>query len=187
MTLRDGMMITALGGLAAGTWWLTWTGQDEPVIEAQERFVPDFFMDGAHIVDLDSDGQPKAKLLAKSLIHYPDDDSTDLTNPDLTMYKQGAAPWHIVSERASVSGGGDLIHFQGDVTANRDASDGTRPMRLVTRNLRVRTDDNYAETDEHAAFLSAGNRLEGVGMRAWMDTPARLRLLSDVRSIYESQ
>ena len=95
MTLRDGVMISALGGLAAGTWWLTWTAQDEPVLEAKERFAPDFFMDGARILVLNSDGHPKGTLLAQSLVHYADDDLLPDISTKQVLFDTGTSKMYV--------------------------------------------------------------------------------------------
>ena len=185
MSIREGIIILVLGGLAGAAWWFSWSSRlPEPVRES-DASSPDFYMDGTTIVMIGRGGHRGNELRADTLVHYPGDDSTNLTNPVLTVYKKDSAPWTVVSEAARVSSGGNLILFQGKVTISRGGTQGDRPLQLITRNLRWRPDDSYAETDEHASLRSGANTLDGVGMEAWLDSPVRLTLLSRVRSVYE--
>jgi lipopolysaccharide export system protein LptC len=88
------------------------------------------------------------------------------------------------SETAWVSADGTLILLQGDVLITREGDSDDRPMRIVTSNLRVQPEQDYAETDEKVRVISETDWVDSIGMQAWMRPPSRLKFLSQVKGYY---
>ena len=118
--------------------------------------------------------------------HFPDDESTELTRPQMLLLAPGKPPWRVRSETGWISSGGALILLQGEVHIEREAGEGVRPLHLVTRDLRVQPKDEYAETDQPVRVESGANRVESIGLQAWLREPVRIKLLADVRGYYEA-
>ncbi len=171
--------------LAAGSALLlqvTDEGEDEQI---EVKRAPDYYVEDFSITRMDLDGKLEQTLSAERMLHYPDDDSTELTRPHLVIYEEGAPPWKIKSETGWISGDGQLMLLNGEVKIARAAAPGVRPVRIDTRDLRVRPKENYAETDEKVKIRSLGDVQTSVGMQAWLNEPIRLKFLSKVRGHYE--
>ena len=117
--------------------------------------------------------------------HFPNDDSTQLQRPRLEIHDDDRPPWKIRSERGWVSGDKQLVLLQGEVHIDREAAPEVRPLHIVTHDLRVQPDNNYAETDAAVHATSRDDWLDSVGMQLWFARPIRVKLLSQVRGRYE--
>ncbi len=171
--------------LAAGSsLLLQMTGEGE-IEKIEAEHTPDYYVEDFSITTMGVDGKLERTLSAERMLHYPDDDSTELTRPHLVIYEEGAPPWKIKSERGWVSGDGQLVLLNGAVEIDRAAAPGIRPVHIDTHNLRVRPKENYAETDEKVKIRSLGDVQRSVGMQAWLGEPIRIKFLSKVRGHYE--
>ncbi len=172
--------------IAAATWWLAGNTEDElRLADGPDgaRSV-DYYLRDLDFVTYSAQGDPARALKAPELRHYPDDDSTELDAPRLVVFKPGRPPWRVRSDSGWVSSNGELLRLQGRVLIERDAGEGVRPMRIVTRDLRVEPGRDYAETDEAVRVTSLNDRIDSVGMQAWLSDPGRIKFLSQVRGHY---
>jgi hypothetical protein len=86
------------------------------------------------------------------------------------------------SETAWVSGGGNTIRLQGEVFVFRDAGPTTKPLNLQTRELTLKRDQNYAETDRPVNAASNMDWLTSAkGARIWFGEELRIKLLGRAR------
>lgn len=131
------------------------------------------------------DGRPKQRLKAEKMVHFPDDDSTELTKPRLTIYDSAHPPWLVTSENGWVSGDGEILLLQGEVQIDRDEARGVEPIHILTSDLKVRPRENYAETSKDVDVRSRGERVRARGMQAWFNKPIHIKLLAMVRGHYE--
>ena len=177
-------LLVALAGLAAATWWLQAEWHRQPARNPQAH-TPDYFATGLEITAMDEAGKPRHRLKASKMMHYDDDDTTELESPDLTVYDPERPPWKVTAESGWVSPEGDEVLLQGEVIINRPESPKTRPLRIVTRDLRVFPDKDYAETDQHVEMFSRNHWMESVGAEVWFEEPIRIRFLSQVRGRHE--
>ncbi len=146
---------------------------------------PEYFVQGLTLTSLDKAGAPRQVLRAQRLVHYDDDGATELEQPRLTVYDREKPPWQISSVEGWVSANGDLVLLEGDVTIARQEGPENRPLRIVTQNLRLRPDDDYAETDQFVQVFSHNDWLESEGAKVWFAQPVRIKFLSKVRGRYE--
>ncbi len=167
--------------LAAGSGLLMQMTSKKEDVKIKVAHSPDYYVEDFTVTDMDIDGKLKQTLSAERMLHYPDDDSTELTRPHLVIYEEGVPPWKIRSETGWISGDGQLMLLNGVVKIDRVAAPGVRPMHITTRNLRVRPKESYAETDEKVKVHSLGDVQTSTGMQAWLNKPIRLKFLSKVR------
>lgn len=170
---------------AAGSFWMLKSTEQEFATPRRQAHEPDYFLNALRTTEMDATGAPLRRLEAAEMKHYPDDDSTEIDQPVLTLFQGREPPWRIRSEDAWLSGDGELLLLQGRVQIDREASENQRPITIITRNLRVQAEANYAETDHELQIRSLGSWVESTGMRAWFGKPMRLKLLSNVRGRYE--
>ncbi len=171
--------------IAGGSWWLSQTVQDEVERQPRPPHTPDYWIDGLSARTMDEQGRPRRLLQAQSMRHFPDDQSTELTRPELILLETEGPPWRIRSELGWVSSDGDLLLLQGEVHIERDAGGTVQPLHLVTRDLRVQPRDEYAETEQPVRTESGPHWVESTGLQAWLREPVRIKLLADVRGHYE--
>ncbi len=172
--------------LAGGSWWLASDRAPErlaPVSREAPREV-DYYLRGVHATTMTRDGQPARTLEARELKHFPDDDTTELTQPKLTVHQGSGPPWVVEAETGWVSSDGSLILLNGETHINRAQGSDNRPLRIDTRDLRIQPRQDYAETDEKVRVRSWKDRIDAVGMQAWFRVPARIKFLADVKGYY---
>jgi lipopolysaccharide export system protein LptC len=179
--LFGGLLLAILGGSK----WLAEIVKEKESALDLETHTADYFLENFSNTVMDADGKPFRRLSADRMLHFPDDDSTELTKPRVTLFAENAPPWKISSEQGWLSGDGNLLLLKGTVTIDREQGDGVRPIHIVTRNLRVQPEENYAETDEVITITSLGSRLKSKGMQAWFNKPVRIKFLTNVRGHYE--
>ncbi|MCB1857726.1 MAG: LPS export ABC transporter periplasmic protein LptC [Gammaproteobacteria bacterium] len=170
--------------LVAVSGWLARKAEVELAYQHQPHS-PDYFLEGFVAISLGENGKPDKRLAAKRMVHYPDDDTTELTEPWMTVYDGEAPPWETRSETGLVSADGEKILLQGSVHIDRKGADGVRPARIVTRDLIITPAQEFAETTEDAFLQSGKSWIESKGMQVWFAKPSRVKLLAEVRGRYE--
>lgn len=170
---------------AALSWWLLQHDQpDDPAAVSGAQRTVDYYVVGLDVTRMTPAGLPAHRLRAQRLNHFSSDETTELDQPRLTVYQADAPPWEVDAERARISADGSVLLLQGEVLIERAAGRTTRPIRMQTRELRVRPREDYAETDEKVRVVSNADRLDAVGMQAWLRPPSRIQFLSQVKGHY---
>ena len=144
----------------------------------------DYYISGLDVTRMTIAGKPANRLRAENLRHYTDDETTELEKPRLTVYQDDSPPWEVDAEQAWVSADGSLVLLSGEVRIEREGDANNRPMRILTRDLRVQPEQDYAETDEKVRVDSESDWLDAVGMQAWLRPPSRLKFLSQVKGYH---
>jgi len=177
--------IIVMTALAVATGWLLQRlDEDSLGITPQERHEPDYYMERFAKMSMDAEGRPDNKLAAEFMVHYPDDDSTELVRPKIEIYNGAERPWIVVAERGWVSANNEVILLYGPVEIWRNDSAGNRGLEVLTRDLRILTDEDYAESDNPTTVRSRTSTTEALGMRARFGV-GRLELLNAVRGHHE--
>lgn len=173
--------------LGAVTFWL-WQQLDEgqaPVAKLKEH-EPDYYIEQMVRRSMDETGGVRNVLYAELVLHYPDDDSTELTKPRLEIYNGRATPWYVIAETGWISAGNEVVLLHGEVEIWREGDEGQRTLEILTRELTVLPEEKYAETDEPATINSPTSVTTSIGMRANF-AHDRLELLERVRSHHEME
>jgi lipopolysaccharide export system protein LptC len=171
--------------LALVSWWLR-QGEEAPEgRHPSPPHTPDYWVERLYARTMDTQGRPRRVIRAATMRHYPDDDSTELTRPEIDFLEPGRPPWQVRSDRGWVSPDGELVLLQGAVTIDRAGSRGVLPVHLETRDLRVRLKEEYAQTEASVHVVSGRHRVRAKGLQAWLKPPVRIKLLADVRGHYE--
>lgn len=182
---RDTILVLLV--LAIGTaWWLGRLSEKEEDARRLKPHEPDYYMENFTQSAMDAAGMLHHRLSADLMLHYPDDDSTELVRPLLEVYNEASTPWRVRAEKGWVSANNEVVLLTGEVHIWRDGEDGRREMDVLTRDVRVLPRERYAETDKAARIHSPGVLYNAVGMRAVFKED-RLELLSRVRGRHESQ
>ena len=173
------LILLVLAGL---TQWLL-NINETPGTMPSNAHVPDYTMENFTITTMGTQGRPKHRLQAAFLAHYPDNNSSEFTSPHITIFSVGKAPWDIYGKRGWMSGSRELILLKGDVVIENAQAPPRDRLRLVTKNLRVLTNEHYAETAQPVTITGQTVVTHATGMRVYLKD-GRLQLLSKVRGIY---
>lgn len=173
--------------LALGSWWAV--QRYGPPVEKGRKLAPgkvDYYSKGLHRLVMDDEGKPKELLLAEELVHYDEDNHSELTKPIMTLYVKDGPPWVIHGETAILPGDGKQVFLNGEVLVLRDANKDGRTMRIETRNARVQPDNNYAETDEDIRVISPPDYMTGTGAKLKFGDNIEYSVLANVRRRHET-
>jgi lipopolysaccharide export system protein LptC len=181
--VRPWLPLLPLLGLLAATYWLNLQALPGPAKPESKRHDPDAIMENFSATKLNEQGVPDFVMAATKLMHYPDDDSTTLDAPRITMLSAGQPAIHATAEHGTISSKGDDVFLLDNVKVLREASAQQDQLTLRTEYLHIAPDQNLANTDRAVTIVDAHNIVHATGME--MDSKTRiLKLLSQVRSEY---
>jgi lipopolysaccharide export system protein LptC len=169
--------------LALLSFWLERTARESPAAGEQRPHDPDYTVEHFTISDFGRDGAPLSTLSAVKMVHYPDDDSTELAAPRL-VHQRPAEPRLVVSaDRGTLSRDAAEISLNDNVQLLREAGHGLPEARVRTSYLHLERERALARTDREVRVDEPGRTLVGRGME--YDNQARqLELQSQVRGSF---
>jgi lipopolysaccharide export system protein LptC len=182
---RNLLLLVLLLGAAVLSWWLLSQVRISGEVEDRAQVHrPDFFLDDFILRVMDEAGRPKHKVEGTRLVHYPDDDTAEVDDPYMEIYRPQAPDWQISARFAWIGPGGEQVRLQREVVVERVAEADVAPMTMLTEELLALPDDEYVETDLPVRFLGTGWDVTAIGMRGWLGE-GRMELLSEVRGVHE--
>ncbi len=182
MTSLRWKIVIALSLLALGSAWLLNRLTDTESIEISVlRHDPDTYMYDLITLTMNQDGTPKNKLYADYMAHYPDDNTTELINPKLEIFRPGKPPTIITAEKGWVTEDNEVILLSGNTRLLQLNNEGDRELEIITSDVRVLMDQEYAETDKPTTIFTKKTTIKAIGMNAYLGEN-RLELLHDVHT-----
>ncbi len=179
---RYWLPLLPLFGLLGATYWLNLQVQPQAAKpDSSKRHDPDAIIENFSAIKLNEQGVPSFIMVAKKMLHYPDDDSTTLEAPRITMLSAEHPAIHASAKRGMVSSKGDEIFLHDDVEVLRDASAKQDQLSLQTEYLHVIPDQNLTDTDRAITIVEDHTTVHAIGMEMNSETRT-LKLLSQVRS-----
>lgn len=187
MNFRLMLLLLILGLIAAGTWWLA-SRITPPGITTvpPPSHVPDYYFTDATVTTLDKQGARAAVMTAPRIVHYPDDDSSEVFAPRIEYYVANGPPWHAQADHGLMPRGGQLVKLDGHVEMRRAGTNGGPPLIINTDRLDVNLDTNIGSTADPVEIVQGSSHMAGVGMLAYFKDN-RLVLESKVRGHYVRQ
>jgi lipopolysaccharide export system protein LptC len=157
--------ITILGVLAALTYWLLHaTAIPEVKSDGKNRHDPDYYISGMKLSKLDKSGNLKYTFTNDWIVHYPDDDTTDVTNPTLVFLSPRKPTLTMSSRMAHVTSEGEVVLMYDDVRFKRDATPLRAELLGYMPDLTINTEEEYLFTSSPVRFKQGSSWLNGVGM-----------------------
>jgi len=173
-----------LAMLAALTFWLDRKVQAPVRLpDGSTRHDPDFIVEGFNAMKMNPDGTRRYALSAKRMLHYPDDNSTQLELPRLVYFDYQRAPVSVRSDTAEVTHGGDNVYFRGDVQVLRSAYGANPELGVFTSYLHVMPDEDKAQTDKPVRMVEGNSTASSVGLE-FDNRTRQVKLLSEVKANY---
>ena len=139
------LVLTLLAGVSV---WLDRVTQQEPVAKTDKtRHEADFSADKITLHRFDPTGKVQYILVADNMVHYADDESTELKNPRLNYLNRPEPVW-VESRFASVNKDGTTVVLTDQVLVRRAAHAGKPESTLRTEQMTVWPEDEKMRADK---------------------------------------
>jgi len=142
----------------------------------------DYYLEEFTTRKFDTTGALQYRVSGKSLIHFPEDDRSEITAPNVILLREGIR-WNITSASGQMLRDPDTFTLFGNVQVERDADSQDR-MSIRTESLSVHTDDNEVSTDQPIEVVANGWRMSSIGLQSKIDD-GKLIFLSEVTGHYD--
>lgn len=155
------VLLTILAGL---TFWLQSAVDTGDVInDGKFRHDPDAMAENFVVRRFDDTGRVKYRLSAPYMVHFPDDDTSELKSPTLIAYRPEQPEITITADNAKVTSRGEVAFLWDNVKLSRAAT-ASRPV-LIARSpdLTVQTEAGYAFTNSPVEIREGQSWVTGVG------------------------
>ncbi len=178
-------LLLALLMLLGITWWAS---RPEPLVSIQDPVdktqLQDYFVFGLELRQFDEAGNLGHVLQARQLRHYTESGVTRLAAPEYVLYSDQRPGWRISAEQGQLSRDQSLLQLLGATNIHYEGDATQPPMHLLTSDLNIHPQTEYAETAAPVTVTSEQNWIESVGMHAWFKHPGRIRFLAQTRAHY---
>ena len=150
--------------LALLTFYLERAVREDETPTAARRHDPDYYVVNFTTTTYNPDGAAETRMSAERMVHYPDDDTTELVEPRVLQSKPNEPRYSVRAERGQLSRDGDEVFLYGGVLLVREASEHGPEARMTTEFLHVLRDRSLVRTDKEVKIVEGSRSLEGRGM-----------------------
>jgi lipopolysaccharide export system protein LptC len=173
--------------LAGLTFWLEHlVRQEEGVHPSQRRHDPDYVVDNLAHTRFSVQGTVESTLAAAKMLHYPDDDSTDLVAPRVVQTKPNEPRVTLTADRGTLSQDGEEVFLYGNVLVVREAGPERAETRMRTSFMHVVQAGSVIRTDRDIVITEENREFSGRGMEYHNDTK-EMFLRERVRGRFEKK
>jgi lipopolysaccharide export system protein LptC len=174
----------ALALLVGLTLWLNALVQPSaPRADGKLRHDPDLIVEGFRASKLGEDGRVLYTLVARKMVHYPDDDSALLESIKLDAFEPKQPRMTITADQGRLEQGGDRVWVEGNVVVVREADARLDATTLKTEQLLVLPDEGIARASVPVRLESATGEARAATME--LDNRARTVKLGKVNARYK--
>lgn len=175
------LLLSILAGL---TYWLQGVVDGTTLRNTGKlRHDPDAIAENFTVRQLDETGRVKYRLSAPYLVHYPDDESSELQFPTLISFRPNSPPLTITANHAWATAKGEVIYLWENVRVARAATGKQAELISRSPDLTVQTETGFAFTASPVEITQGQSRVTGVGAQIDRDTSTFV-LLSQVKGLY---
>lgn len=154
--------LALLGAMAALTFWLERATQiGVGTSDGKSRHDPDYIVDNLKARRFGPDGLLQNTVVAQRMIHYADDDSTEVLAPRITYHRN--PPTLLIADTARMDKDGKHVRLEGNVNVTRGGGNGVTPTNIATTMLDIVPDDEYARTDAPVTITKDKSIVTGIG------------------------
>lgn len=170
--------------LAGLSFWLQSTvDRGETKNDGKFRHDPDATAENFTVRRFGENGQVKYRLTAPYLVHYPDDDTSEVKSPTLISYRPDGAAVTVTGDQAKVTAKGETIFLWDNVSVTRAATPGRLEMVARMPDLTAQPDAGIAFTGSPVEITQGQSWVKGVGIHI-DNNNSTLVLQSQVRGQY---
>ena len=172
--------------LALLTFWLDHAVRDEPSHPSMRRHDPDYLVHNFTSTTFNRLGGAETRITAAKMLHFPDDDSTELIGPHVVQARPDQPRFTVSAERGVLAREGDEIFLYDNVLLVREPDAQHPGTRMTTSFLHVVRDRSIIRTDREVTIVEGRRSLSGRGME-YNHESRELVLQSDVRARFEPE
>jgi len=176
------LLMLALAGLSF--WLERMVREEERMHPSQRRHDPDFVVDQLTYTRFTLQGLVESTLASAKMLHYPDDESTDLIAPRIVQTRPDEPRVVVTADRGTLSQDGEEIFLYGNVMIVREAGPNGLEKRMQTSFVHVAQGRSVFLTDRDVVITDGDRVLSGRGMEYHNDTK-ELFLRGRVRGRFE--
>jgi lipopolysaccharide export system protein LptC len=176
--------LTLMLSLALLTFYLERAVRDEGTGKKVSRHDPDYVISNFTTTTYDREGLALSVLSAEQMVHYPDDDSTELVAPRIRQTKPKEPHFSVTAERGALSGDGEEVFLYDNVVLVREADESRPQARLTTSFLHIVRDRSLVRTDREVTIVEEQRSLTGRGME-YNSESRQFSLQADVVARFE--
>ncbi len=170
--------------LAGLSFWLQSTvDRGETNHDGKFRHDPDAIAENFTVRRFGQNGQIKYRLTAPYLVHYPDDDTSELKSPTLISYRPEGATVTVTGDHAKVTAKGETIFLWDNVSVVRAATPDRLEMVARMPDLTAQPEAGTAFTGSPVEITQGQSWVKGVGIHIDNNT-STLVLQAQVRGQY---
>jgi lipopolysaccharide export system protein LptC len=147
------------------------------------RHDPDVIVENFSARKLGVGGEVQYTLVARKMVHYPDDDSALLEAVTLESFEPRQPPMTITADHGRLEQGGDRVWIEGNVVVTREGDARIEPATLKTDKLLVLPDAGIARTSSQVVLESLSGRAVAASLE--LDNRARTVRMDRVRATYK--
>lgn len=176
------LLMLALAGL---TFWLERTVRvEEGAHPSMRRHDPDYIVDKLNHTRFNAQGLVESTLAAAKMLHYPDDDSTELVAPHLVQTKPNEPRVTLTADRGALSQDGEEVFLYGNVLVVREDGAERSETQMRTSFLHLVRGQSVLRTDREVVITEKDRVLSGRGMEYHNDSK-QMFLRERVRGQFE--
>lgn len=169
--------------IALSAWSIILSKQSLLTTTEEDSNEPDAYMENIVATILNKQGKPSLKIEAPKMVHYVENDTTDITHPRVTVYRQSPKPWYINSDSAQALNGVEKVVFNKNVIIYHPADAENPHTSMKTDTLTVFPDKQQAQTDNAVVINQPDTEVHAVGMLADLND-GTIKLLSQAKGDY---
>jgi lipopolysaccharide export system protein LptC len=170
--------------LALLTFWLDRAVRDESSPASSRRHDPDYLVHDFASTTFNRLGRVETTITAEKMLHYPDDDSTELVRPQVRQQKPSEPSFTVRADRGVLAREGDEIFLYDNVLLVREPGEGHPGTRMTTSFLHILRDRSIVRTDREVSIVEGRRSISGRGME-YNHESRELVLRSDVTARFD--
>ena len=152
--------------LAALTFWLDQSTRiGEQHNDGKDRHDPDFIVDKFTVRRYDASGRLQHVLTANKMFHYTDDDSTEVSQPELRYFSNGRTT-ELTAPRAWLAPEGKELRLGDAVRVVREGNAAEPATLLTTEEMVVFPDEEIARSHTPVTIVQGASVVNGTGLEA---------------------
>lgn len=159
-------------------------GTQKKTVETRQN--ADYFMDQASITQYDARGQLEYQLSARNISHYPHNDTTLLSEPQMISYRKPGQVTRADATNGKLLPGNKTLVLWNNVILVQDMTRTGKKVQLTTEYLTLDSSQGTATTDKPVLITSDNGTVKAIGMTTDYEQ-GLISLKSRVRGTYESR
>jgi lipopolysaccharide export system protein LptC len=176
--------LALVAALALLSFWLEQAGRVDAPHPSLRRHDPDYVIDNLLIQNFDAAGRAVSTLSAAKMVHYPDDDSTELALPRVVDQKLNKPRMTLRADRGTMNQAGDEVFLYDNVLLVREATAEVPEARVQTSFIHIVRPRSLVRTDREVSITEDNRSIVGRGLEYDNET-RETRMYSDVRARFE--